>query len=397
MNEQLLAEIAEEWGTPVYVYDESVIREQYSGVATATPYPAVDILYACKANSNLHILKLFQSIGAGLDAVSTGEVFLGLRARFPRDKILFTGNNVTDEEMDCVRQEGVLINIDSISQLVRYGRRHSSSSVSIRINPGIGAGHHSYVVTGGHRSKFGIRPEKIEEVKRIAAECKLRIVGLHMHIGSGILTSKPILSGLEVLLDVARAFDDLEFIDIGGGIGIPYKQEERAFDIAGFGIELGAIIGSWVDANYPVTLKLELGRFLVGDAGILLTRVNTIREDGDRLLIGVDTGFNHLIRPILYDAYHEIVVLGKSDYQATRVVDVCGNICESGDFLAQARCLPAVEEGALLAIKKVGAYGFSMSSNYNSRPRPAEVLFNSGTTTLIRRRETLEDLVRCIP
>ena len=396
MDEQLLTEIAEECGTPVYVYDASVMREQYSGIATAVPYPAVDILYACKANSNLHILKLFQSMGAGLDAVSPGEVFLGLEAGFSSDRILFTGNNITDEEMDCVKKKEVLINIDSISQLVRYGRRYSSSSVSARINPGIGAGHHSHVVTGGHRSKFGIRPERIEEVKRIAARCKLRIVGLHMHIGSGILTSKPILSGLEVLLDAARTFDDLEFIDIGGGIGIPYKQEERAFDITGFGIELAAIIGSWADANYPVTLKLELGRFLVGDAGVLLVRVNTIREDGDRLLIGVDTGFNHLIRPILYDAYHAIRVLGKSDYQATCVVDVCGNICESGDFLAQDRSLPAVDEGDLLAITKVGAYGFSMSSNYNSRPRPAEVLIDSGKTTLIRRRETQEDLLRCL-
>ncbi len=394
MKELLLADIAEEWGTPVYVYDESTMRDRYSSVATAIPYPDVEILYACKANSNLQILELFQEMGAGLDAVSLGEVFLGLKAGFERDRILFTGNNVTNEEMDCVKQEGILINIDSVSQLVRYGRRYPSSPVSIRVNPGIGAGHHTHVVTGGSRSKFGIRAEKSEEVKRIAAERKLTIVGLHMHIGSGILTSRPILSGLEVLLDVARTFDDLKFIDIGGGIGIPYKQEERAFDIAGFGIELSAIINSWVDANYPVTLKLELGRFLVGGAGILLTRVNTIRENGGRLLVGVDTGFNHLIRPILYAAYHEIVVLGKSDNQVMCVVDVCGNICESGDFLAEGRCLPEVEEGDLLAITKAGAYGFSMSSNYNSRPRPAEVLVCSGKATLIRRREAPEDLLR---
>jgi len=396
MNEQLLTKIAEEWGTPIYVYDESAIRQKYSDVATAIPYSAVDVLYACKANSNLHILKLFQSMGAGLDAVSLWEVFLGLKAGFPRDRILFTGNNVTDEEIDCVKQEGVLINIDSISQLARYGRRYPTSSVSVRINPGIGAGHHSHVVTGGSRSKFGIQPEKIEEVKRIAADCNLRIVGLHMHIGSGVLTSDPILSGLEVLLDVALAFDDLEFIDIGGGIGIPYKSEERAFDMPGFGTELGVIIGSWVEANRFVTLKLELGRFLVGEAGILLTRVNTIRGNGDRFLVGVDTGFNHLIRPILYDAYHEIAVLGKAGHRATCVADVCGNICESGDFLAQDRSLPAVGEGDLLAITKVGAYGFSMSSNYNSRPRPAEVLVDSGRARLIRRRETTEDLLRCL-
>ena len=396
MNEQLLAEIAEEWGTPVYVYDGSTIKDRYLSIAAAIPYPAVDVLYACKANSNLHILKLFLSIGAGLDAVSPGEVYLGLRAGFPRDRILFTGNNVTDEEMDFVNQEGVLINIDSLSQLVRYGMRHSSSSVSIRINPGVGAGHHSHVVTAGHRSKFGIRPEHIEDVRGIAAEYGLRIVGVHMHIGSGILTFGPILSGLKVLLNVAREFDDLEFIDIGGGIGIPYQQGEKAFDIAGFGTELGATVGSWVEANHPVTLKLELGRFLVGDAGILLTRVNTIRDDGDRLLVGVDTGFNHLIRPVLYDAYHEIVVLGKAGHRATCVADVCGNLCESGDFLAQGRSLPSVDEGELLAITKVGAYGFSMSSNYNSRPRPAEILIDSGKAILIRCRETMEDLLRCL-
>ena len=340
------------------------------------------------------ILKILKDLGAGIDAVSPGEVYLALKAGFSPNKILFTGNNVTDEEMKFVKKHDVLINIDSLSQLKRYGKNYPNSEISVRINPNVGAGHHPHVITGGPKSKFGIYYSRRDEIKRIASHYKLKIVGLHMHIGSGILKPEPFLSGTESLLNTAKGFCDLEFIDIGGGLGIQYNSQEKPIDLKNFGQKLSKIFDSYAKTHGKVALRLEPGRYLVAGSGILLTRVNTVKKTPYRTFIGTDTGFNHLIRPILYGAHHEIIVANKAGQERTQKVDVCGNVCESGDFFARDRIMPEIDEGDLLAIMDVGAYGFSMSSNYNFRPRPAEVLVSSNKVKIIRRRKTVEDMLR---
>jgi diaminopimelate decarboxylase (EC 4.1.1.20) len=387
--------IADKYGTPLYVYNEDTIRMKYDSLIENITYPKTEIYYACKANYNLTILRMLRDLGAGIDAVSPEEVYLALKAGFSHNKILFTGNNVTDEEMKFVKNHNVLINIDSLSQLKRYGGMYPDSEISIRINPNVGAGHHAHVITGGPESKFGIYYTRTDEIKRIASDYNLKIIGIHMHIGSGILDPEPFLLGIRSLLSTAKEFKGLEFIDIGGGLGIPYKPKERQLDLKKFGQKLGEIFDSWSENYGKVALRLELGRYLVAESGVLLTRVNTVKKTPYRTFIGVDTGFNHLIRPILYGAYHKIIAVNKVSHEKTQKVDVCGNICESGDLFARDRIMPEIEEGDLLAITNVGAYGFSMSSNYNFRPRPSEVLVSDGKMRLIRRRETIEDMLRC--
>lgn len=386
--------IADEYGTPLYVYNSDRIRKNYNSLIKNIRYWKTEIYYACKANYNLTILKILKDLGSGIDAVSPGEVYLVLKAGFSSTKILFTGNNVTDEEMKFVKEHDVLINIDSLSQLKRYGKNYPNSEISVRINPNVGAGHHPHVITGGPKSKFGIYYSRRDEIKRIASHYNLKIVGLHMHIGSGILKPEPFFLGIESLLNTAKGFCDLEFIDIGGGLGIPYKPQEKPLDLKKFGQKLSKIFDSYAKTHGKVALRLEPGRYLVAGSGVLLTRVNTVKKTQHRIFIGTDTGFNHLIRPILYGAHHEIVVANKAGWEKTQKVDVCGNICESGDFFARNRIMPEIDEGDLLAIMDVGAYGFSMSSNYNFRPRPAEVLVSSNKVKIIRRRETVEDMLR---
>ena len=271
---------------------------------------------------------------------------------------------------------------------------YPNSEISIRINPDVGTGHHSHVITGGPNSKFGIYYDRTDEIKQTASDYNLNIIGIHMHIGSGILRPEPFLLGVKSLLNTAKKFNKLGFVDIGGGLGIPYKPEEKPLDIKEFGQKLNEIFIPYVEDRRDISLRLELGRYLVANSGMLLTRVNTVKKTPYKTFIGTDTGLNHLIRPVLYNAYHEIVVVDKMAQEKTQMVNICGNVCESGDLFAKDRLMPNIEEGDLLAIMDVGAYGFSMSSNYNFRPLPAEVLVSGNEMKLIRKRETIEDLLR---
>jgi len=387
-------ELIKEFGSPLYVYNESIIRERYRILDKSFNVPNKKILYACKANSNLEILKILKGEGCGIDAVSQGEVFLALKAGFEPKNILFTGNNVTDEEIDYIVENKVLLNLDSLSVLERYGKKYPNTSVCVRINPNVGDGHHDHVITGGVESKFGIYISDIEKIHTIAKKHNLKIVGIHQHIGSNILNVESFKLAIDVILEQALNFENLDFIDIGGGIGVPYKPEEQKLDME----ELKNIVNQKFKEfcekyGKNVSLWIEPGRFLVAESGYLLVNVNTVKTNPCYKFVGTNSGFNHLVRPTMYDSYHEIVNLSNLEGQK-EVVTVCGNICESGDIFAKDRLINQVREGDILAILNAGAYGYSMGSNYNFRPLPAEILINGNDVRLIRRRESFEELLR---
>jgi diaminopimelate decarboxylase len=398
MDFHQLTEIRKTYGTPTYVYNKQVMISQYQNLAQSIQYTPSRIYYACKANTNCAILKIFKDLGCGVDCVSPGEVFLALKAGFDPSDILFTGNNLTHSEILYAVSHDVLMTADSLSQLELYGQINPESDVCVRINPNLGAGHHKHVITGGLQSKFGIYHTDVDQIRSLLRRYNLHLKGVHMHIGSGILEPWLLLKGVDSLLEVASEFPDLEFIDIGGGLGVPYEPEEVPMDMREFGEKLMDIITQWVEKNYEITLILEPGRFLVAESGVLLTAVTAVKENPKYTFVGVDTGFNHFVRPALYNAYHEIVKVGPSESvsesQEIREVTVCGDICESADIFARNRNLPPLREGDLLAILNAGAYGFSMASEYNSRPLPAEVLVDKATITEIRRRGTFQDLLR---
>lgn len=386
--------LAERFGTPIFAYDEGRIHSQARRLKEAFSYPKVRLLYSCKANSNLAVLAVLRREGLGLDAVSPGEIFLGLKAGYRPKDILFTGNNVTDEEMRFALSKGVGINVDSLSQLERFGKLRPGGEVSVRINPDVGEGHHDHVITGGPESKFGIWVDQVPRVKAIARRHGLRILGLHQHIGSGVMEPEVFLDAMEVLLQVAPGFEALEFLDFGGGLGIPYVPGQKPLDVRVLGRMLSRRFQRFCEKyGRKLTLVLEPGRYLVAESGILLARVNTLKATPEHTFVGTDSGFNHLIRHSLYGAHHEILNASRVK-GAKEFVAVCGNVCESGDLFTHGREIPRFQEGDLVAVLAAGAYGFSMSTEYNSRPRPAEVLVQGGKARLIRKRETMEDLVR---
>ncbi|MDR3291981.1 MAG: diaminopimelate decarboxylase [Methanobrevibacter sp.] len=395
-------EIAMEYGTPLYVIDEERIRDNYKRVFNAFTkyYKKFRVLYACKANTNLAVLRILEEEGSSIDAVSPGEVYTSLKAGFDPKRILFTGNNVKDNELEFIDKQGVLINLDSISQLERLSKivDPENYKISFRVNPMVGAGHHKHCITGGIMSKFGIKEEEAADVYKKAVDLGFNPIGMHSHIGSGILDPEPFKLATNALLDIAgdvasKVDIDFEFLDLGGGLGIPYTPEEKILDINKFAEEITAIFKNKTKEYGLGTpyLYIEPGRYLVGDASVLLTRVNTIKNSY-RKFIGVDAGFNTLLRPAMYDSYHHIVVANKVNEEEVEKVDVAGNVCESGDLFARDRILPKIEEGDLLAILNAGAYSFSMASQYNSRPRPSELLINNGEVEIIRERESYKDL-----
>jgi diaminopimelate decarboxylase len=405
LNFGLFEKIAKEFGTPVYVYDEKKIREQAGLLYSSLPYSPKCLLYAMKANSNPHILEILMTteIGGGIggiDAVSPGEIDCALKVGFGPEQIVFTGNNISEKELDEAIKKGVVINIDSLSLLEKIGKKYPGSEIFVRINiPHIGAGHHSHCITSSPESKFGIWHTETRRIKRIAKKYGLKIVGLHQHIGSQILEVKIFLRAVEALLRVAKKFPNLKFLDFGGGLGVPYKPGEKPLDVERLGKEISKRLRNFCRSYGEKLMILEPGRYLVAEAGYLLTRVNTIKKNPDgRIFAGVDTGFNHLIRPAMYGSYHEIVNIsnphGYNPHSKKEKVDIVGNLCESGDRFAVQREINHVIEGDLLVIENAGAYGYSMASNYNSRPKPAEVLVEpDGKIRLIRRRETLKDLL----
>ncbi|MEM3579233.1 MAG: diaminopimelate decarboxylase [Candidatus Bathyarchaeia archaeon] len=396
-------ELAETFGTPLYVISENKIRENYRKLreAFSKKYNRFRILYSAKANTNISVLKILHSEGACVDTVSAGEVYLALIAGFSPKEILYTGVNAGDEELKYVLDKEVMVNLDSLSQLNRLLRLGVPQTLSFRINPEHGAGHHEYVVTASKFAKFGIDRDSALRAYEIAEKAGVKRFGIHMHIGSGIMDVAPYLKSGERLLEVAWRINaklriSFDFIDFGGGIGVPYKPEDEELDLDCFSSKLVEMFRSKL-GEYKLgepELWIEPGRFIIAEAGVLLTRVNTVKHVSYKKLVGVDAGFNTLIRPAMYGAYHHTVVANKLDESPTEIYDVVGPICESGDVLARNRPLPKICEGDLLAVLNAGAYGFSMSSQYNSRPRPAEVLVKGGRYALVREAETFEDLAR---
>jgi diaminopimelate decarboxylase len=395
-------ELAEKYDTPLYVLSEKRIRDNYNRLNNAliSNYKHLRIYYAAKANSNLTVLKILQSEGAYLDTVSPGEVFMGLSSGFTPDRILFTGTSVRDDELKFLADANITVNVDSQSELDRLLKIAVPPVVSVRVNPEIGAGHHSHCITAGSESKFGLWEEETIQAYAIAKRARVERFGIHMHIGSGILDIDPYSLAVEKLLSIAKRVHDevgieFEFIDIGGGLGIPYNPEDKDLDLTEFSNKIVVPFKAKLK-EYGLGkpfLCVEPGRYLVCDASILLTSVNTVKKTPSKKFVGVDAGFNTLVRPTMYGSYHPILVANKLAKAGREFYDVVGPICESGDVLAKDRQLPQVEEGDLLAVQNAGAYGFSMSSQYNSRPRAAEVMIRQGKDVLVRKREELGDLM----
>lgn len=396
--------IASKYGTPVYVYNEEIIRksmETVEGVITKYPYTAN---YSVKANTNIEILKLALDEGLNCDAMSPGEISLLLKAGFPPEKIFFVSNNVSAEEMQFAIDKGVMVSLDSLDQLDRFGQINPSGRCAVRINPGVGAGHSEKVVTAGKKTKFAIAEEDIDKIFEIADKYDLKIVGINQHIGSGFLDPTPYIDAVTNLLRIADRFENLEFIDFGGGYGIPYHKldDEKPFPMEDFKTKLEPVLDEFVGRYGKTPLfKSEPGRYCVAEGSVILSRVQAIKVNAGIKYVGCDTGMNTLIRPAMYDSYHDIEVIrngkvvdrdGNADMET---VNVSGPICETGDLIAKGRLLPKAQTGDLLAILDTGAYGYSMASSYNSRPRPAEVMITrEGKVVQIRRRETIEDLFR---
>ncbi len=390
----LLQDIAYTYGTPTYVYVESIIQEQIAHLQRVFSPLSHRLLYAVKANSHPAILRIMVRKGLGFDVVSPGELLLLRRMGVTPDCILFSANFMTDEEMHLAHREGVRLNIGELSLLQRFGEAYPGSTVCVRLNPSVGAGHHAYVVTAGEETKFGIPSSRISEVLEIARMYDLHISGIHQHIGSGFLSPEPLVAAAHHLLEAATHFPELDFINLGGGLGIPYRPEEKPFPLEALPSTLFPLLEAFQE-RYPrrVSFWLEPGRYIVGPAGVLLVRVTGIKETSRHRFAGTDSGMNHLIRPALYKAYHEVVNLSNPE-GVRKTYTVTGNICETGDILAYERTIPEIREGDLLAIKDTGAYGMAMASTYNLRPLPAEVLVrSSGEIVLIRPRQSLPEFL----
>lgn len=389
-------EIADEFGTPVYVDDEQRIRENYRNIHGAfSRFMDTRIHYACKANTSLAFLRVMEQEGSGIDAVSIGEVLSCLKAGFSPDRIMYTGVSVSDAELKAVTDAGVMVNVDSMCELERLARIAPCTDISFRVTPGIGSGHSAKVTTGNKGSKFGIPLDQAISAYARAKDLGFNVRGIHAHIGSGGQTAEPFMDMMEVLIELVNQLKeigiDLDFIDMGGGIGVPYRPQEDEMDLG----ELAAVITGMIEDETDIkTLILEPGRYISADAVVLLTRVNDVKDAGTRKYVGVDAGFNTLIRPAMYDSYHHVALANKMGKACTDKYDIVGPICESGDYLAHDRVLPEPRPGDIVAVYDAGAYGVSMSSRYNSRPLCAEVMVKDGKADLIREAETMEDIWR---
>ena len=398
ITKETFTRIANRYGTPAYVYEEKIFRDRIRRLIASIAYPNTSILYAAKANTNPVIAGIAREEGLGVDVVSCEEIALMLTPKvgFQPRQILYTASNITDEEMIFAAKKGVLLNIDSLSRLSKFGNSYPGERVCVRINPNVGAGHHDHCITGGPESKFGIWYSETDEIKRIAKRFNLCIIGIHQHIGSGILDVEKFLLAMDVLLAVAPEFSNLEFIDFGGGLGVPYKPEDKSLDVERLGREMSNRFRKFCDTyGKKLLLVIEPGRWFVAECGHLLGRVNTIKRNPDgRIFVGLDTGMGHLIRPAMYGSYHPIVNISNPYGEAKENYDIGGPYCESGDIFARERKIPLIKEGDLLSIEIAGAYGYSMSSNYNLRRRPIEVLVTPNNEILIiRKRETTASLI----
>jgi len=388
-----MIDIADKYGCPLYVYDSAIIKRQYEKLTAAFTVPKLKINYACKALTNVNILRYINSLGAGLDTVSIQEVRLGLLAGYAPQDIIYTPNCVSLEEISDAVGMGVQINIDNLSILEQFGDAFPHVPVCIRVNPHIMAGGNSKISVGHIDSKFGISIHQVPHIVRIVKATGLTINGLHMHTGSDILDAGVFLQGAEVLFNVASHFDQLEYIDFGSGFKIDYKGDGICTDVDDLGEQISERFNSFCKSyGRELTLMFEPGKYLVSEAGYFLAKVNVIKQTTSTVFAGLDSGLNHLIRPMLYDAYHKITNISKTEGR-TRIYTVVGYICETDTFGIN-RKLTEIHEGDVLAFSNAGAYCWMMSSNYNSRYRPAEVMIHEGKDYLIRERETMDDILK---
>lgn len=394
MSYSQLLEIADTYGSPTYVYDAALIEKQYQRLTSAfQSVKSLKINYAVKALSNVSILKLMKSFGAGLDTVSIQEVQLGLHAGFKAQEIIFTPNGVSLHEIETAAQLGVQINIDNLSILEQFGTKHPNTPVCIRINPHVMAGGNTNISVGHIDSKFGISIHQIPHILRIIENTKMTINGIHMHTGSDILDIDVFLYASEILFNTALHFKNLEFIDFGSGFKVPYHKNDIETDIEELGEKLSLRFNEFCK-NYgkELTLAFEPGKFLVSEAGCFLAKVNAVKQTTSTVFAQVDSGFNHLIRPMLYGSSHDIINISNPNGRE-RFYSVVGYICETDTF-ANNRRINEINEDDILCFKNAGAYCYSMASNYNSRYRPSEVLIYEGQAHLIRERERFEDLIK---
>ena len=394
MSPTQLADIAREFGTPVYVYDAGTIGRRFGDLSHAFTGTDAKFFYACKALTNINILKLMRKLGAGLDCVSINEVKLGLKAGFAPKDILFTPNCSDFQEYVEARDLGVNVNIDNISILEQFGNHFGGSyPVLIRLNPHIMAGGNFKISTGHVDSKFGISIHQIRHIERVVRTTGLKVKGIHMHTGSEIKDIGVFLEGLQVMFNMAVHFPELEVIDLGSGFKVPYQPGDPETDVEGLGKKVAEAFAAHAkETGRRLSVWFEPGKYLVSEAGYFVVKANVIKQTPATVFVGVNSGFNHLIRPMFYEAYHHIVNISNPD-GPERIYTVVGNICETDTF-AWDRKLHEVREGDLLVFHNAGAYGFEMSSNFNSRLKPAEVLVLDGIPHLIRRRDEFDDLLR---
>ena len=394
MQSKDLVQLAEQFGSPLYVYDAEKIQSQYNRLTKAfSKVEKLRINYAMKALSNIAILQLLKEMGSGLDTVSIQEVLLGLHAGYDPEKIFYTPNGVSLEEIEEVAAMGVQINIDNLSILEQFGTKYPNVPVCIRINPHVMAGGNANISVGHIDSKFGISVHQLPHLVRIVENTKMNIVGIHMHTGSDILDIEVFLYAAEILFDAAKNFKNLEFLDFGSGFKVPYKKDDIETDIEELGKKLSKRFNAFcTEYGKELTLIFEPGKFLVSEAGFFLAKVNVVKQTTSTVFAGIDSGFNHLIRPMFYGSQHHIENISHPKGKE-RFYSVVGYICETDTF-ANNRKIAEIKEGDILSFRNAGAYCFSMASNYNSRYKPAEVLWMNGEGHLIRAHETFEDILK---
>lgn len=394
MNRKDLLRLADTYDSPLYVYDTEVIINQYQKITKAfAKVKNVKINYAAKALSNVNILKVFNSLKSGLDTVSIQEVKLGLLAGFEPKNIIYTPNGVSLQEIEEVAKLGVQINIDNLSILELFGQKHPKIPVCIRINPHVMAGGNSKISVGHIDSKFGISIHQVPHIQRVVENTGMHINGIHMHTGSDILDIDTFLRATEILFEVAKQFKNIDFIDFGSGFKVPYKEGDIATNIEELGEKLSLRFNDFCK-NYGknITLMFEPGKFLVSQAGYFLAKVNIIKQTTSTVFAGIDSGLNHLIRPMFYNSYHHIENISNPKGRE-RFYSIVGYICETDTFGTNRR-ISEIAEDDILCFHNAGAYCYSMASNYNSRYRPAEVMIYKGKDYLIRKRETFDDIIR---
>lgn len=398
LSDEMVFELIKKYGSPLYVYDEKILRKSCRDMHDLLPDKNLRVNYSAKANSNLEILKIVRDEDIDVDAMSPGEIYVQKLAGYSSDEIFYIGNNVSKEEMQYAINENVLVSVDSLSQLESFGQINPGGDVAVRFNPGIGTGHHQKVVTAGKKTKFGVQKDFIPQVKELLEKYNLNLVGIDQHIGSLFLESDSYIKGVQSLLEIAAQFPGLKFIDMGGGFGVPYHEGECRLDLKELSGKLDKVLDDFLTNydNKDVIFKIEPGRYIPAECGVLLGEVYSVKDNYGTTYVGTDLGFNVLMRPVLYDSYHAVTII-KADAkdEGEEVATIVGNICESGDIIANERNMKKVSVGDIVVVGNAGAYGFAMSSNYNCRLKPAEVLIDKdGNDRLIRRRDTFEDIIR---